>query len=389
MTDCDSSMPVTSAVLSIDWPQRLRLPIVCAPMFLVTGPEMVIAACRAGIVGALPAANARPIERLEAWMMEITDSLRATGTPDAESWAPWAFNLMTHRSNSRLDAELELVERFQPPLVITALGSPRPATEIVRGYGGRVIADVPSVGLARKAAAAGVDGLACICTGAGGHTGNLSPFAFVSAVREFFDGLIVLGGGIADGYGVAGAIASGADLVYMGTRFIASTQSMAPPAYKQMLVDCTLEDLVVSAGITGTPASWLKPSLSAAGLDPNDLPPPPERNYDGNRPFTARRWVDTWSAGQGLNSIRMVSDVAEIVAELEQDWQTAMQRLARRIDHWGAPLDTPTSGSGISPQCADIPDPRHGSARLGSPRAPAATDSSGTGPASLSAIRLP
>lgn len=319
----------TTATARLQWLAGLRLPIVCAPMFLVTGPEMVKAACRAGIVGALPAANARPIEQLEAWIGEITRSLEVPSAPDVPAPAPWALNLMTHRSNSRLGAELELIERYRPPVVITALGSPRPAIDIVHGYGGAVIGDVVNPTLAHKAVDAGVDGLACICAGAGGHTGHLSPFAFVSAVRAFYDGLVVLGGGISDGCGVAGAVAAGADLVYMGTRFIASEESLASAAYKQMLVESQLDDLVVNAGITGTPASWLKPSLRAAGLDLENLPPPPQRNYDGNRPFSARRWVDTWSAGQGLGSIRRVAQVSEIVDELEKDWHTAMQRVQR------------------------------------------------------------
>lgn len=306
----------------------LRVPVVCAPMFLVTGPDMVVAACRAGIIGALPAANARPIAVLDDWMRSITDTLRAT-TDAGESVAPWALNLMTHSTNTRLDDELALVAKYRPPVVITALGSPKPAIEVVHAYGGLVIGDVVNVKLAKKAAAAGVDGLACISSGAGGHTGSLSPFAFVSAIRSFFDGLLVLGGGISDGFGVAGAIAAGADLVYMGTRFIACEESLAPEAYKRMLVDCNIEDLVVSASITGTPASWLKPSLSAAGLDPENLPSPKERNYDGNRPISARRWVDTWSAGQGVGMIERISPVAEIVTTLEQDFHRAQDRFQR------------------------------------------------------------
>lgn len=309
------------------WLSGLRVPVVCAPMFLVSGPELVKAACRAGIVGALPAANARPIEVLEEWMREITGDLVAGLGCRGGPSAPWALNLMTHSSNSRLPQELSLVRQYRPPVVITALGSPRPVVDVVHGYGGTVIGDVVNLRLARKAVDARVDGLACICAGAGGHTGSLSPFAFVSAVREFFDGLILVGGGIADGYGVAGAKAAGADLVYMGTRFIASEESMAAPAYKQMLVDSDVEDLIVSASLTGTPASWLRSSLRAAGLDPDHLPPAPQRNYDGNRPLSARRWVDTWSAGQGIGSIRRVTPLREIVDELVSGYERAKRRL--------------------------------------------------------------
>jgi nitronate monooxygenase len=298
-------------------------------MFLISGPELVLAACRAGIVGAFPTPNARPIEVLEEWMRRITEGMaRARDEQDPATIGPWCANLVTHSSNTRLPEDLALIARFKPPIVVTALGSPKPAIEVVQGYGGRVIADVTTLALARKAIAAGADGLACISAGAGGHTGSLSPFAFVSAVRAFFKGMIIVGGGISDGWGVAGAIACGADLVYMGTRFIATQESRADPAYKQMLVDCTAEDLVISAGITGTPASWLKPSLRAAGLDPDHLPEAPPRNYDSNRALTARRWQDVWSAGQGLGAIHEIEPVATIVDRLVIEYRAATQRFS-------------------------------------------------------------
>jgi nitronate monooxygenase len=309
--------------------QPLRVPVVAAPMFLISGPELVLAACRAGIVGAFPTPNARPIEVLEQWMQRITAGLsRARDEQDPASIGPWCANLVTHSSNTRLPEDLALVARFKPPIVVTALGSPKPAIEVVHGYGGRVIADVTSLALARKAVAAGADGLACISAGAGGHTGSLSPFAFVSAVRGFFDGMIIIGGGISDGWGVAGAIACGADLVYMGTRFIATHESQADAAYKQMLVDCNIEDLVVSAGITGTPASWLKPSLRAAGIDPDQMPDAPPRNYDSNRSLTARRWQDVWSAGQGLGAIQQIEPVAAVVDRLVEEYRAASHRFS-------------------------------------------------------------
>ncbi len=316
--------------------QNLRIPVICAPMFLVSGPDLVIAACRSGIVGALPAANARPIEVLDSWMREIAEAVG--GDHNEQSIGPWAINLMTHSSNRRMPDELRLIERYRPPVVITALGSPRAVVETVHGYGGVVIADVINLTLAKKAASAGVDGLACVCAGAGGHTGSLSPFAFASAVREFFDGLLVLAGGIADGFGIAGAIAAGADLVYVGTRFIPSMESLAPIGHKEMVVACDLDDLVVTASVTGTPASWLKPSLTAAGLDLENLPDTPQRNYDGNRPFSARRWVDTWSAGQGLGAVRRIHSVAEIVTSLEQDYRRAMCRIWSRQSVCAAPV---------------------------------------------------
>lgn len=311
----------------LPWP--LRLPVVAAPMFLVSGPELVLAACRAGIVGAFPTPNARPIEQLDRWMQTITEGLaRARDAQAPETLGPWCANLVTHSSNTRLPEDLERVARYRPPLVVTALGSPKPALTVVHGYGGRVIADVTSLPLARKAVAAGADGLACICAGAGGHTGSISPFAFVSAVREFFDGPVIVGGAISDGWGVAGAIAAGADLVYMGTRFIATTESLADPAYKQMLVQATIDDLVVSAGLTGTPASWLRPSLRAHGLDPDDLPAAPPRSYDSSQSLASKRWRDVWAAGQGVGAIRQVAPLAEVVASLSDEYQAACRRLA-------------------------------------------------------------
>ena len=316
-------------MMSHEWLRALRLPVVAAPMFLVSGPELVLAACKAGIVGAFPTPNARPIAMLDDWMKQITEGLaRLRDEQPASTIGPWCANLVTHSSNTRLAEDLELIARYQPPIVVTALGSPKPAVEVVHSYGGIVVADVINLQLARKAVAAGADGLACVSAGAGGHTGHLSPFAFVSAVREFFDGTVIVGGGISDGWGVAGAIASGADLVYMGTRFIPTVESMADPAYKQMLVDSNADDLIVSAGITGTPASWLKPSLRALGIDPDNMPPAPERQYDSSKPIAARKWVDVWAAGQGLGAVKAVERVDEVVHRLAHEYQTARQRFA-------------------------------------------------------------
>ncbi len=312
-----------------EFPSSLRVPVVAAPMFLISGPDLVLAACKAGIAGAFPTPNARPIEVLEDWMKRITEGLaEARDIQGAATVGPWVANLVTHSSNTRLPEDLALVARYQPPVVVTALGSPKPAIEVVHRYGGKVIADVTTLALARKAVAAGADGLACISAGAGGHTGTLSPFAFVSAVREFFDGLLVVGGGISDGWGVAGAIASGADLVYMGTRFIPTQESQADPAYKQMIVDCSAEDLIVSAGITGTAASWLKPSLRNAGLDPEQMPDAPGRSYDSNQSFAGKRWMDVWAAGQGLGSIKQIEPVAQVVDRLALEYRQASQRFA-------------------------------------------------------------
>lgn len=303
--------------MSKDILNRLRLPVVAAPMFLVSGPDMVIAAARAGIVGAFPTPNCRTTEQVDEWMTRIVAE-----TADAPGL--WAANLVTHSSNSRLADDLAMVAKHKPPIVITALGSPAPAIEVVHSYGGIVLADVVNETLGRKAAAAGADGLVAVASGAGGHTGNLSPFAFISVLREFFDGIICVGGAIADGAGVAGAVAAGADLVYVGTRFLAAEESMAEPAYKQMVVESRAEDLVVSPAITGTAASWLKPSLVKAGYDLDALDKPATRDYGGD---AAKKWRDLWAAGQGLHTITDTEPLADIVDTLETGWNAARDRL--------------------------------------------------------------
>jgi nitronate monooxygenase len=307
--------------------KSMRLPVCAAPMFLVSGPDLVLEACRAGIMGAFPTTNCRKVGDLESWMERITSGC-ADAKRDGIETGPWAANLITHSTNTRLAEDLALVAKYQPPVVITALGSPKPVIDVVHGYGGLVIADVVTLGLARKAVAAGADGLACISAGAGGHTGFLSPFAFVSALRDFFDGLLIIGGGISDGYGVAGAIAAGADLVYMGTSFIPTVESLADEEYKTMVVNCNLDDLVVSAAVTGTPASWLRPSLERAGFDTANMNgPAASRSYDVNDKGP-KRWRDTWAAGQGLGSIKAIRPVKQIVDQLDVEYREALRRLS-------------------------------------------------------------
>jgi nitronate monooxygenase len=302
--------------------QRLRLPVVAAPMFLVSGPELVIAASRAGIVGSFPTPNCRTVEELDAWLTQITTELGVGA--DAP---PWAVNLITHSTNTRLEDDLDMVSKHRPPVVITALGSPRPVVDVVHSYGGIVLADVVSLKLARKAADAGADGLVCVASGAGGHTGHLSPLPFIAAVRDSFDGLVCVGGGVSTGAGIAGAIAAGADLVYMGTRFLATRESIALEEHKQMVVDSSIDDLVVSAAITGTPASWLRASLTAVGIDP-DAAAPISRNYSSEI-SNVRRWKDTWAAGQGLANITAIETTAEIVDRLVIEYRAALDRVGR------------------------------------------------------------
>jgi nitronate monooxygenase len=308
-----------------------RIPIVAAPMFLVSGPDLVVAACQAGVIGAFPTPNCRTTDALDAWMRDITERLAVAKAADpAAHLAPWAVNLITHSTNTRLADDLKLIAKYKPPMVITALGSPKPAIDIVQGYGGVVIADVINLNLARKAVAAGADGIACVAAGAGGHTGALSPFAFLSAVREFFDGLVILGGGIGDGAGIAGAIAAGADLVYMGTSFIATEESIANPRHKELVVQSAIDDIIVSAAITGTPASWITQSLLDAGYTVDQLGDKPVRLYDSNQAKPAR-WSQTFAAGQGVGMSKAVESTAAVVDRLAEQYFAAIARLSAAV----------------------------------------------------------
>lgn len=301
----------------------LRLPVVCAPMFLVSGPELVVGACRSGIVGSFPAPNARTLDVMEEWLDRITGELALLKKQQvAGSTQVWAQNLVMHSTYERLDAELALVEKYQPPIVITALGSPQRAIEVVHSYGGLVIADVNSVAFARKAAAMGVDGLALVAAGAGGHTGHMAGFAFVPAVREFFDGILILAGAIGDGRAVRAAEILGAELSYMGTRFIATEESMAFAPYKQMVVDSNFDDLLLSSSFTGAHAYYLKPSIINAGLDPANLPVKGKMDLSGSE-TKVKAWKDVWSAGQGIGTIHQIEPIATVVDRLVEEYEAA------------------------------------------------------------------
>lgn len=297
----------------IAFKERLKIPAIAAPMFLVSGPKLVVATAKAGMAAAFPAPNARTIADLDRWMSEISRDL-------AQADVPWALNIVAHKSYERLNEELELIVRHKPPLVITALGSPRAVIEAVHSYGGLVFADVIDMKFAKKALEAGVDGLVLVCAGAGGHTGALSPFAFVTAVRGIFHGPVVVGGAIGSGRAIRAIEMLGADLAYIGTPFIAAEESLAPEAYKKMVVSSTHEDLIVTNAITGVTGSWLKPSLVAAGLDPAALAKGEAPNFsDATNAY--KRWKDTWAAGQGIDVVRKVEPAAEIVANLVREYR--------------------------------------------------------------------
>jgi len=282
-----------------------------------------VAACRSGIIGSFPAPNARTIDIFEEWLERITGELtllkneQVPGATDV-----WAMNLMVHSTYERLDAELALLQKYQPPIVITALGSPAAVVEAVHDYGGLVIADVNSVELARKAAAIGVDGLALVSAGAGGHTGQMAGFAFVPAVREFFDGVLILAGAIGDGRAVRAAEILGAELCYVGTRFIAAEESTAFDAYKQMVVDSDFTDLMMTNAFTGGNAYYLRPSIVAAGLDPDNLATKGKMDLTGSQ-TKIKAWKDIWSAGQGVGTVHKVEPISRIVDRMVEEYSAA------------------------------------------------------------------
>jgi len=316
---------------------KLALPAIAAPMFLVSGPELVVAACRAGVVGTFPALNQRSSEGFEEWLTSIGDALRAAeagreGIDRMPPVAPYGVNLIVHRSNPRVQTDLELCVKHRVPLVITSLGAVADLVQAVHRYGGLVFHDVTTLRHAEKAAEAGVDGLILVCAGAGGHAGTLSPFALLPEVRRFFKGTIVLAGALSDGRSIAAARLLGADLGYLGTRFIATRESMAPPEYKQMILDGAAADIVYTPAISGIPGSFLRSSVRAAGLDPDDLPAKPggykaKAGGEGGGPHTAeseaKAWKTVWSAGQGVGSIADIPSVSDLVGRLRQEYAEA------------------------------------------------------------------
>jgi len=308
---------------------RLRLPLIAAPMFLVSGQELVISACLSGVIGGFPTANARSTDMLDDWLTNIRAAL-AAAEAQGRIVAPWAPNVVTHSTNSRLGAEMDVLERHRAPLVITALGGPRAIAGRVHGWGGKVFADVNSVHFARKAVAAGADGLILVASGAGGHTGTMNGFSFVASVREFFDGPVALGGGISTGAAIRAVETAGADLAVMGTSFIATTESMAQDEYKQMLIDST-DDLVCTNIVTNVLGNWLRPSLVRAGIDPGQVLVNPKVDFgdEESRAEKLKRWRDIWSAGHGIGSVAAVEPVAALIDRLHGQYRAAASKTAR------------------------------------------------------------
>src|SRR6185295_15993783 len=305
--------------------QRLRIPVIGAPMFIAGNPKLVIEQCMAGIVGSFPALNARPKESLNQWLTDIETAL--AGQPNA---APFAVNQIAHRSNDRLEHDVEVCIRHKVPITITSLRAPDDVVKKIHGYGGIVLHDVISVRHAEKALEAGVDGLILVCAGAGGHAGTLSPFALIGEVRRFFDGPIVLSGAISSGNAILAAQAAGADLAYIGTRFLATPEASVPERYKEELLRSAAADIIYTDLFSGVHGNYLKHSVIAAGFDPLNLPKsdPKKMNFGADSGAERKVWRDIWSAGQGVGQIDQVVPVADVVAQLAREYTAARQRLS-------------------------------------------------------------
>ncbi|MGB5579876.1 MAG: nitronate monooxygenase family protein [Woeseia sp.] len=309
---------------------KLRLPIIGAPMFIVSTPALVLAQCKAGIVGSFPALNARPAEQLEVWLAKITGELAeyAAAHPDRKV-APFAVNQIVHQSNDRLQHDVEMCVKYKVPIVITSLRPPAEVVSAVHSYGGLVFHDVINVRHAEKAIEQGVDGIITVCAGAGGHAGTLSPFALVKEVRRFFDGIVILSGTMSQGNDVLAAQAIGADLAYIGTRFIATVEANAPDDYKNMIVSSKAADIVYTSLFSGVHGSYLKDSVRQAGMDPDNLPEGDKNkmNFGSGGSSKAKAWRDIWSAGQGVGVIDDIPPVAELVDRLEAEYRDCQARL--------------------------------------------------------------
>jgi nitronate monooxygenase len=305
---------------------NLSIPVIGSPLFLVSGPELVIAQCKAGIIGSFPALNARPQHVLEEWIVRIKTELAEyqEQNPDKKV-APFAVNQICHGSNDRLMDDMATCVKHEVPIIITSLRPPAELVEAAHSYGGLVYHDVINVRHAKKAAEQGVDGLILVCAGAGGHAGALSPFALLREVKEWFDGTVILSGSIGDGYSVASSLALGADFAYMGTRFIATKEANADQGYKQMLIDSAADDIVYSSLFTGVSGNYLKPSIKNAGLDPDNLPDADKStmNFGSGGNTDAKAWKDIWGSGQGIGGIKDDPSVEDLVTRLIEEYNQA------------------------------------------------------------------
>jgi nitronate monooxygenase len=309
---------------------RLRLPLIGSPLFIVSGPELVIAQCKAGVIGSFPALNARPQSLLDEWLHQITEELAKHNreNPDKPA-APFAVNQIIHKSNDRIDADMATCEKWQVPMIITSLGARPEVFDAVRNWGGITMHDIINNRFAHKAIEKGADGLIPVATGAGGHAGTQSPFALMQEIREWFDGLIALSGSIANGYSILAAQAMGADFGYMGSAFIATEEANASEGYKQGIVEGSAEGIVYTNLFTGVHGNYLRSSIEASGMDPDNLPQsdPSKMNFGSGGNTKAKAWKDIWGSGQGVGAVKSVGTVEDMVARIEQEYHAAKAEL--------------------------------------------------------------
>jgi nitronate monooxygenase len=315
---------------------RLRLPLIGSPLFIVSGPELVIAQCKAGIIGSFPALNARPQSLLDEWLHQITEELAKHNreNPDKPA-APFAVNQIIHKSNDRIEADMATCEKWQVPMIITSLGARPEVFDAVRNWGGITMHDIINNRFAHKAIEKGADGLIPVAAGAGGHAGTQSPFALMQEIREWFDGLIALSGSIANGYSILAAQAMGADFGYMGSAFIATEEANAAEGYKQGIVEGSAEGIVYTNLFTGVHGNYLRSSIEASGLDPDDLPQsdPSKMNFGSGGNTKAKAWKDIWGSGQGVGAVKEVGSVENLVARLEREYHTAKSELEAKSNY--------------------------------------------------------
>lgn len=309
---------------------RLRLPVIGAPLFIVSNPDLVIAQCKAGVVGSFPALNARPAERLHEWLVRIKSELADWEAKTGRQAAPFAVNQIVHKSNERLMHDVEQCVKHQVPLIITSLGARPEVNQAIHSYGGVVLHDVINNMFARKAIEKGADGIIAVAAGAGGHAGTTSPFALVQEIREWFDGPIALSGAIATGDAVLAALAMGADFAYIGSAFVAAREANSADAYKQMIVESASADIVYTNLFTGIHGNYLRPSIRNAGLDPDHLPlsDPTKMNFGSGGNVEKKAWKDIWGCGQGINAVKSIVGAAELIERLEREYLAARQRVA-------------------------------------------------------------
>ncbi len=313
--------------------ERLRIPVIGSPLFIISGPELVIAQCKAGVVGSFPALNARPVSQLDEWLAQITEELADwdAKNPDRLS-APFAMNQIVHKTNDRLEQDVEMAVKYKVPITITSLGAREDVNQAIHSYGGIVLHDVINDRFARKAVEKGADGLIPVAAGAGGHAGHLSPFALVQELREWFEGPIALSGSIANGAAVLGAQAMGADLAYIGSAFIATQEARAMEGYKDMIVASRGDDIVYSNLFTGVHGNYLRPSIEAAGLDPDNLPEadPSKMNFGSGGNQKAKAWKDIWGCGQGIGAVKEIPTAGQLVDRLAAEYEAAKAALAAK-----------------------------------------------------------